>query len=592
MPGEPRGHDWPGVERRSQQRRRRSPSPCRARSPACGRPTSAPGACRGAAARARRSPSPTEGLEVAWGLLLEIAAAAAEIERRSGPGGDPAARRAGCRARAPPTRPASDWSSARSRRRCGGSPTRVRGRSIDGAVAEAIVAAVAAAGGMLRAEDLAGYAAEGARRDARPLSRARLHHRQRPGRLRGARDPRRAPPLARLRARQRRALSPARRGDGPRLRRQRHLLRRPRPHREPGRRARRRRVRGAARRRDPARPSGAAAGRGRRPVAVEPGAGGRGPPAGPSAGGAHGTTQVVAADAEGNLVGADHDDRRDFGAARRRPGDRDRAQQLDGQLRPAARAARTRSRRARCRSSPCRRSSPPRRRRRAFAAAGSGGYPILAGVINTLVNVVDHGLGVQAAIDRPRVHSQGDQTYVDARVEPAGCARLAELGHELVVQQTTPGELPFSRVSAVVARRRRRWRPAAGRRGAPRRAVCERAGRRAARGAGDRSGVDPARRRHAAVRADLAAGRRRARAGAGDPRVPALPQGRRHGARGRADPPVVRGARLRGRARRHPRQRRLRRRAARRVLARRARRRARGDRLDRRAAVVHRRASG
>lgn len=89
--------------------------------------------------------------------------------------------------------------------------------------------------------------------------------------------------------------------------------------------------------------------------------------------------------------------------------------------------------------------------RPAFAAAGSGGYPILAGVINTLVNVVDHGLPVQEAIDRPRVHSQGHHTYIDGRVDPAVRARLAELGHELVVQDVTPGELPFSRVSAVAA---------------------------------------------------------------------------------------------------------------------------------------------
>ena len=60
----------------------------------------------------------------------------------------------------------------------------------------------------------------------------------------------------------------------------------------------------------------------------------------------------------------------------------------------------------------------------AFAAAGSGGYAILAGVINTLVGVVDHRLGVQAAIDVPRVHSQGHQTFVDARV-PSRCATAA-----------------------------------------------------------------------------------------------------------------------------------------------------------------------
>jgi gamma-glutamyltranspeptidase / glutathione hydrolase len=85
----------------------------------------------------------------------------------------------------------------------------------------------------------------------------------------------------------------------------------------------------------------------------------------------------------------------------------------------------------------------------AFAAAGSGGYAILAGVINTLVGVVDHGLGVQAAIDAPRVHSQGHQTFIDARVPSPVRERLRGLGHDLVVQAVTPGELPFSRVSAV-----------------------------------------------------------------------------------------------------------------------------------------------
>ena len=87
--------------------------------------------------------------------------------------------------------------------------------------------------------------------------------------------------------------------------------------------------------------------------------------------------------------------------------------------------------------------------RAAFAAAGSGGYAILAGVISTIVGVVDHGLGVQAAIDLPRVHSQGNRTYIDSRVGSDQRASLERLGHQLVVQPVTPGELPFSRVSAV-----------------------------------------------------------------------------------------------------------------------------------------------
>ena len=56
---------------------------------------------------------------------------------------------------------------------------------------------------------------------------------------------------------------------------------------------------------------------------------------------------------------------------------------------------------------------------------------------------------MQDAIDLPRVHSQGDRTFVDARVAGAERAALEALGHELVVSETTPGELPFARVSAV-----------------------------------------------------------------------------------------------------------------------------------------------
>jgi gamma-glutamyltranspeptidase len=63
--------------------------------------------------------------------------------------------------------------------------------------------------------------------------------------------------------------------------------------------------------------------------------------------------------------------------------------------------------------------------------------------------VADHDLSIQAAIDQPRVHSQGNRTFIDARADRRARDRLVELGHELVVQDVTPGELPFSRVSAV-----------------------------------------------------------------------------------------------------------------------------------------------
>ncbi len=170
------------------------------------------------------------------------------------------------------------------------------------------------------------------------------------------------------------------------------------------------------------------------------------PPA--STGGAHGTTQVVVADADGNLVSLITTIGDDFGAKVAVPGTGvllnnsmmnydprpGRANSIaPGKMPffavPAIVAARD--------------------GRGVFAAAGSGGYPILAGVVNTTVNHVEHGMDVQAAIDAPRVHSQGAETYIDSRVPRAVRDELEAMGHTLVVQDVTPGEQPFSRVSAV-----------------------------------------------------------------------------------------------------------------------------------------------
>ena len=87
--------------------------------------------------------------------------------------------------------------------------------------------------------------------------------------------------------------------------------------------------------------------------------------------------------------------------------------------------------------------------RAVLAACGSGGYRIASGVLSTMVHALDFGLGIQAAVDAPRVHCQGDETFVDARIPAEVRGRLAELGHRVVVQETTPAYAPFARVCAV-----------------------------------------------------------------------------------------------------------------------------------------------
>jgi gamma-glutamyltranspeptidase/glutathione hydrolase len=84
-----------------------------------------------------------------------------------------------------------------------------------------------------------------------------------------------------------------------------------------------------------------------------------------------------------------------------------------------------------------------------FAAAGSGGYRIEAGVLHTMIHAVDFGMSVQAALDAPRVHCQGNETIVDARIPDNVRAALSDLGHRVVVQRDQPGFNAFGRVAAI-----------------------------------------------------------------------------------------------------------------------------------------------
>jgi gamma-glutamyltranspeptidase/glutathione hydrolase len=84
-----------------------------------------------------------------------------------------------------------------------------------------------------------------------------------------------------------------------------------------------------------------------------------------------------------------------------------------------------------------------------FGGCGSGGYRILTGVLHCLLHTLDFGMGLQAAVDAPRVHCQGQETYVDARLPAAVQARLAEMGHTVVAQEEGPNLTHFGRVNAI-----------------------------------------------------------------------------------------------------------------------------------------------
>ena len=63
---------------------------------------------------------------------------------------------------------------------------------------------------------------------------------------------------------------------------------------------------------------------------------------------------------------------------------------------------------------------------------GSAGSLRLRGAImQIVVNVVAHGLGVEEAIDRPRVHFETPVVQVEGGNDPAEVDRLESLGYEL-----------------------------------------------------------------------------------------------------------------------------------------------------------------
>ncbi|MGB2875515.1 MAG: gamma-glutamyltransferase [Gaiellaceae bacterium] len=73
------------------------------------------------------------------------------------------------------------------------------------------------------------------------------------------------------------------------------------------------------------------------------------------------------------------------------------------------------------------------RDRRPRLVVGSAGSLRLRGaILQIVVNVVGHGLGVKEAIERPRVHLEDPHVHCEGGNDPGELDRLAELGYELV----------------------------------------------------------------------------------------------------------------------------------------------------------------
>jgi gamma-glutamyltranspeptidase/glutathione hydrolase len=87
---------------------------------------------------------------------------------------------------------------------------------------------------------------------------------------------------------------------------------------------------------------------------------------------------------------------------------------------------------------------------RPYAAIGSpGGRRVMSAVAQLVVNLVDFGMGMQAAVSAPRVHSEGPITEISNRYPTATVAGLERLGHQLLRREDSLAEMHFARPSGI-----------------------------------------------------------------------------------------------------------------------------------------------
>jgi len=78
-----------------------------------------------------------------------------------------------------------------------------------------------------------------------------------------------------------------------------------------------------------------------------------------------------------------------------------------------------------------------------------GGRRIISALVQSLVNVLDFGLGVQAAVTTPRVHCEGPVTEVDGRIAPEVVDGLLARGHRVKLVEENSSSFRFARPGGI-----------------------------------------------------------------------------------------------------------------------------------------------
>ena len=85
-----------------------------------------------------------------------------------------------------------------------------------------------------------------------------------------------------------------------------------------------------------------------------------------------------------------------------------------------------------------------------LAVGAPGGRKIMSAVAQSIVNVVDFGDGPQDAVNRPRVHDEGEGLLVDSRISEGVREELRALGHDPQVKEETLMSAWFARPQAIL----------------------------------------------------------------------------------------------------------------------------------------------
>jgi len=79
-----------------------------------------------------------------------------------------------------------------------------------------------------------------------------------------------------------------------------------------------------------------------------------------------------------------------------------------------------------------------------LSVGAPGGLRIVTAVTQILLNVLDHGRGIQEAIAAPRLHCEGEEAGVDSRNAEECCAQLRAMGHTINTTTEFIGSLNYA----------------------------------------------------------------------------------------------------------------------------------------------------